>query len=190
MSSTHASSRPNRWQGFVLGVAGSIVGLLAMRLYSQHIAPLVKRDEAEKDNSQSAEPPQPLDDIAVLGKQYQKGESSTAALGRIFYTAVTGSEPQTDELKTALSYLIHWYYGLLQGGLYGAWSADRSALSSGLLYATGLWLVGDEIVVPVLGLQSGPTAVSPQTHFNRFGAHLFYGLGTAVTTRLLRLLVG
>jgi hypothetical protein len=44
-------------------------------------------------------------------------------------------------------------------------------------------------VVPVLGLQSGPTAVPPVQHANRLGAHLAYGLATGIATGLLRRLL-
>jgi len=59
----------------------------------------------------------------------------------------------------------------------------------GPAYAAGLWLLGDELVVPMLGLQSGPTAVPPVQHANRLGAHLAYGLATGVATGLLRRLL-
>ena len=41
-------------------------------------------------------------------------------------------------------------------------------------------------VAGLMGLQAGPMAVSPAQHAHRFGAHLAYGLGTAVATRILR----
>jgi hypothetical protein len=53
-----------------------------------------------------------------------------------------------------------------------------------------MWIFGDELVGPLLGIQSGPTAVLARQHANRFGAHLAYGLGTSVTTQLLLQLFG
>ena len=75
------------------------------------------------------------------------------------------------------------------GGVYGAvrGGVRFPDLVAGLVYATGLWLVGDELVVPLLGLQSGPTAASLVQHFNRLAAHLIYGAVLSVTTQVLYL---
>lgn len=183
------SSRPsNPWKGALLGVAGGFVGLLAMRVYQQHIAPALSErfgpsdDEADADDEKGA-----LESISLIGTHHREDESSTAALGRILYESFTGEEPD-DETKAALSYLVHWGYGLVQGGVYGALSetTDTPPLEDGLAFGTSLWLVGDEIVVPLLGLQDGPSAAPPVQHFNRLGAHLAYGITTAAATRLLR----
>lgn len=215
-------TRPNRWKGFVLGVAGALVGLILMRFYWQQVAPVLagppqqeqQQNEQDKgdggkassgqgkgDGQGQQQPDQgggggarqggdgragPLDSISVIGKNYRKGESSTAALGRIFYHVFTGQDPSS-ETKTALSYLVHWCYGMLMGGLYGAIRAGvRSPdLIGGLIWASGLWLFGDELVVPLLGLQGGPTSASFVQHVNRLGAHLFYGVGLALAAQSL-----
>jgi uncharacterized membrane-anchored protein YitT (DUF2179 family) len=53
------------------------------------------------------------------------------------------------------------------------------------VYSVGLWALGDELVVPLLGLQSGPTASPPVAHVNRLAAHLLYGAGLSVGTQAL-----
>ena len=187
MKAVRLYSRPNRWKGFVLGVLGATAGVAAMDAYWARVAP--RLTEAVGQGSESdAQASGPLDDIALLGRQYRDGESSTAALGRIFYTRITGQEPQSAEAKTILSYLVHYVYGMLQGGVYGAARSDAGGLDllGGAAFAVGLWLFGDELAVPLLGLQSGPTAATPVQHANRLGAHLTYGLTTAAVTRLLQ----
>jgi hypothetical protein len=177
------------WKGFVLGVVGSVAGLAAMSLYWQYVAPQLSggeensQEETEGGNGQQ----RPFDNISLVGKYYREEESSTEALGRRLYENVTGYTPRS-ETREMLSYLIHWGYGLAQGGLYGALrsSANGLDLKGGLLYGTGLWLLGDELAVPALGLQGGPTSVSSEQHLNRLGAHLAYGLGTAAATQILR----
>jgi hypothetical protein len=179
---------PNRWKDFIIGVLGSIAGLIAMRLYWQYVAPQIAGKEPSKqprDNEESE--PQPLDDISFIGRQYRAGESSTAAIGRLAYREIAGKEPRAYETKTILSNLVHWIYGLLQGGLYGVMSNFLKIPDpvAGLMYGAGLWFFGDELAVPMLGLQGGPTDVSADQHLNRLGAHLAYGLATAVTTHVL-----
>jgi hypothetical protein len=185
------SHQHNRWQGFVAGMVGGIVGLLAMRFYWDEIAPLLQPEEEEQvSGSDAYGTTLDLDDISLVGRRYRGDEPATEALGRLLYQRFTRQEPQT-ETKELLGQLIHWSYGILQGGLYGAiYTPDAGAdPTDGLIYASGLWLFGDELAVPLLGLQSGPTAAPPEQHLNRWGAHLAYGLGTAATTHLLRRLL-
>lgn len=172
-------------KSMITGLVGSVAGLMAMRLYWQKVAPLVN----ERINDEPLASGQ-LDDISLVGKQYEKGESSTEALGRMAYEKVVGEEPD-DSTKEMLSYAVHWLFGLLQGGTYGSLRAKAPGIDilGGLLFGMALWLFGDETAVPALGLQKGPTAVSPAQHVNRLGAHLAYGLGTAAAAQLLRRLL-
>lgn len=172
-------------------MAGSLAGLAAMRAYWQSIAPAVQ-ENVDLGGTDVYPDPVDLDDVSLVGQQHEEQESATAALGRLVYHSVTGKTPETEETKQLLSYLVHWGYGILQGGLYGAWRAGNGRapdFRSGAAYATGLWLLGDEAAVPALGLQAGPTATAPKGHLNRLGAHLAYGLTTAVTSRLLHKLL-
>ena len=105
----HYNCEPNRWKGFVLGLAGSLAGLMAMRYYWQYVAPFLSEFDGDGQADQSDE----LNDISLVGKQYQEDESSTAALGRLAYEQVAGKSPRAQETKTMLSYLIHWAYGIL-----------------------------------------------------------------------------
>jgi hypothetical protein len=210
--------KPNRWKGFVLGVIASNVALIVMTFYQVKVAPALAgetsrqrpsagrdgrgetgekkrsgeekggsggRDEGGKGRGESGA----LDSISLVGKHYKEGETSTAAMGRIAYRLLTGKEPSAAETQETLSYLVHWFYGMLMGGLYGAvrGGVKFPDLVGGLVYATGLWLVGDELVVPLLGLQPGPTAGSLVQHFNRLAAHLLYGAVLAMTTQALYL---
>jgi hypothetical protein len=187
-----ASQQHNTHYGknFLVGVIGGVAGLWAMRYYWQNIAPLVT-EVLPEPKRQFQQPPSSLDEISVVGKQYERGESSTEALGRMAFERVVGQEPQSEETKVALSYFVHWLFGLLQGGMYGTMRGNAAGLDlkGGLLHATGLWLLGDELAVPLLGLQKGPTATSMAQHVNRLGAHLSFGLGTSVATQILRRIV-
>lgn len=59
----------------------------------------------------------------------------------------------------------------------------------GLASGTGLWLLADELVVPLLSLAKGPTATPLPEHTHSLGAHLAYGVATSGTTQLLRRLI-
>jgi hypothetical protein len=175
---------PNRWKGFVLGVVGGAVGVLAMGYYWQAVTALTGQDPRKEKNEDG---PHALDDIAVAGQHHQEGESSTAAMARILDEAATGKEPKK-ETKMTLSTLIHWGYGMLVGGLYGAMrggAADVPDVPGGLGYGTGLWLFGSELAVPMLGLAEGPTTQPLESHAYALGAHFVYGTVAAATTQIL-----
>lgn len=183
----NSGCEPNRWRGFVFGLLGGVVGLVAMDSYWKYVAPQLASDESSSNGGDGNGQSQALANISLVGKYYREEESSTEALGRLIYESLTGYTPRSPETREALSYLVHWGYGTFQGGMYGALrsQADGLDLKGGLLYGTSLWLLGDELAVPALGLQGGPTAVSGVQHLNRLGAHLAYGLGTATATHLL-----
>ncbi|MCB8985712.1 MAG: hypothetical protein H6659_17930 [Ardenticatenaceae bacterium] len=178
----------NRIKGFIIGAIGSVAGLMAMRLYWQKVAPQV-RDKVDLGGKDAYPNNMDLDDISMVDRQPDSEESPTAVIGNMAYTALTDEEP-SESMSSKLSNMTHWGYGILQGGLYGAARAANGAdkgldLRGGAAHALGLWLLGDEVTVPMLGLQEGPTAVTPTTHLNRLGAHLAYGLATAAATQIL-----
>ena len=178
------SDRPNRWKGFTLGALGGLAGVVAMEYYWKAASALAGGDPREQ--KKDSQEPGPLDDISLVGKHHKEGESSTEAAGRIAYRLVTGKEPQSDETKNTLSYLVHWLQSMIMGGAYGATRPNASFpdIPGGIAFGAAVWLFGDELVVPALGLAGGPTAYPPQLHAHAFGAHMVYGIATAATTRL------
>lgn len=173
---------PNPLEGFLLGLVGANLGLAAMTLYQDFAAKPIFDASPEADKHPSGS----LDDISVVGKQHEDDESSTAAVGRIALEKIAGEAPKSDAAATALSYGVHWTFGMLMGGVYGALRAGKRTgpadLAVGMAFGAGLWAVADEVVVPLLGLQEGPTAASKTQHGNRLAAHLLYGAGLALGT--------
>lgn len=197
------TNRTNPWKSSFLGLCGGAAGVVAMDYYFSQIAPRVsealhtlkpqdpEENDTQEQNKKSKTTSILPKNISLVGKQYREGEVSTEALGRILYTRLTGQELKSKETKTVLSFEIHWAYGILQGAAYGAWRSNAPLLDvgGGAAFGTGLWLLGDETTVPMLGLQAGPGTVTMPQRVNRLGAHLTYGLVTALTTQLLRRLI-
>jgi hypothetical protein len=175
---------PNRWKGFVLGALRATAGVIAMQYYWKAVAAATGGDPRTQDGRSG---PPALDDISLVGSHHQSDESTTAAIGRIGYQAVTGQAP-SDETKETLSYLVHWGISMLAGGAYGAVRGPAALpdLTGGLALGIGLWLFGDELAMPLLGLGDGPAAYPPAVHTHGFGAHIPFGLATAVTTQVLQ----
>ena len=176
------------------GTLASIAGLVAMDLYFRAMKSLKERREQGEEgrgsgrgrvSSASRGEEHALDDISLVGQQSKEGEPATVAVGRIAYEKVTGREPDREQ-GARLGKAVHWGYGLAVGSLYGLLEPrfDRD-LSAGLGYGVALWLLGDELAVPALGLAKGPTAHPPTVHAQALGAHLVYGLATSAATKVL-----
>ncbi len=174
----------NRWKGVVLGAAGSAAGVIAMRSYWRVAAAVAGGDPRTQGGNPE---PQALDSISLIGTHRKEGESSTAAMGRIAYRWIAGKEPESQETRTTLSYLVHWIYSLLMGGVYGAirGRAEVPDVKGGLVLGLGVWLFGDELGTPLLGVAKGPTAYPPVLHVHALAAHVAYGLASSTTTQAL-----
>lgn len=174
--------------GMARGALGSLAGLAAMALFFRATQALSNGAGDGAGNGEDVlERRDELDDISVVEQQTRDDEPATATIGRLAYEQTMGHDPD-DELKQKLGQGVHWGYGVLVGGIYGALrpSASVPDLAAGLGYGTALWLIGDELVVPLLGLAEGPTAHSISDHASALGAHLAYGAATASATQALK----
>ncbi len=83
---------------------------------------------------------------------------------------------------------VHWAYGMAWGIGYAllARRFGHASALRGTALGVALWVVGDEIVVPALGLAPKPRRFPVSTHAKALGAHLAYGLGVDTAFRALR----
>jgi hypothetical protein len=177
----------DRIEGLKHGLLAGAAGLAAMQLAHWATRPLVRRRA-----------PRPTDVFATeramspLGLRHLPDEAATAALARIAYQRVA-HRPPPDRLKPVLSWAVHIGYGLLVAALAGVLRASgrrgghttQGAVVSGALFGLGLWLLGDELAVPLLGLADKPTAYHPSQHAQSLVEHLAYGVAAATTARKL-----
>jgi hypothetical protein len=94
----------------------------------------------------------------------------------------------TQEEKQVAGPAVHYAYGSLLGALYGGTAELFPIVGAGfgLPFGFTLWLLGDEIAVPALGLGKGPTEVSPDVHADALASHFCYGITTDLLRRVLR----
>ncbi len=166
------------WKRALAGMAGGAAGTAAMDLYM--------KAAGKVPGGQNRQPQPKTHDVSLFGRKHEEGESATAALGRIAYQAVKHREPDP-ETKNKLSEAVHWIYGVKLGAAYGLLQGrtGKGYLLGGLAFGAALWLIGDEIAVPLLGLAEGPKAYAVGLHAQALGAHLAYGVVTAGTTQLV-----
>src|SRR4051794_41126711 len=107
------------------------------------------------------------------------------AAGKVARAA--GYELSHDQKKKA-SPVVHYGFGTVMGGIYGmAMESDQlrrqQPLLSGLGFGTGVFVFGDELAVPALGL-SGQAESSLATHLYGLASHLVYGMTAEGVRRL------
>ncbi len=117
----------------------------------------------------------------------EESEDATMKLADKLYKAVRHRElPHERKRKAGL--VVHYAYGALAGGLYGALAEvnRKPMVGAGAGYATVLWALGDEVAVPLLGLSRRPREYPLSTHANALVAHLVYGVTTEMVRRGVR----
>ena len=74
------------------------------------------------------------------------------------------------------------------GGLYGGIAEVLPGVAAGLGLPFGfaLWLLGDEVAVPALGLAKPPLEYPPEVHADALAAHFMYGVTTDLLRRVFR----
>jgi hypothetical protein len=84
--------------------------------------------------------------------------------------------------------IVHYAYGSLVGAIYGGLAEliPGVAAGFGLPFGFVLWLLGDEIAVPALGLSKGPLEYPPEAHADALAVHFMYGFTTDLLRRVLR----
>lgn len=111
--------------------------------------------------------------------------STVKAAERVSETVL--GQPLPDEAKPTAGEAVHYGFGALLGGLYGAIGevvpAVRTGFGTG--YGAAVALTADELLVPALGLSPGPRQVPWSSHLYGFVSHLVFGLSLEGSRRLI-----
>ena len=118
-------------------------------------------------------------------KQGEMNEQSTVKLADKISQSVTDREIPQEQKQTAGN-TVHYAFGTLMGGVYGALasSLNKAPLGTGILFGIGLWLAADEFVLPYLGLSKRPQERDLKEHAYQASAHAVYGLCLDATNQL------
>ena len=113
--------------------------------------------------------------------------SATVKTAEAVSEGIFGHKLKENEKKPAGA-LVHYAFGTVTGGLYGAVAeiAPEITTTGGLPFGAAFWLVADEIAVPLLGLSKGPAEYPPSTHAYALASHLVYGLTAEAIRRTVR----
>ncbi len=96
--------------------------------------------------------------------------------------------PLSEETEVASVRAVHWGFGALAGGVYGA-LAEYQPVVTGRLGATfGLTLCGitHASALPMMGLTESPENQPAREHASELVTHAIYGVTTEIVRRLAR----
>jgi hypothetical protein len=168
----HSYSDKKVWTGLAGGVAGGLLASWAMNQYQA----LWKKVAEGKSNGQAREP-----------RSSNEEENATTKAASAISEKALGHKLRQQEKKPAAT-AVHYAVGTAFGAAYGVASelAPKTTLAAGLPFGAAVWLVADEITVPLLGWAPGPTQTPVSIHAQALTSHLVYGAVTDGVRRLIR----
>ncbi|MGH9899733.1 MAG: DUF1440 domain-containing protein [Pyrinomonadaceae bacterium] len=174
--------------------AGFIGGLIASWTMNRFQAFLSKATEATEDDEkpQGGKSSQQGSEGKQKSQSESQGESqesddatikTAAAISEVIFDhKLTKSE------KEIAGPAVHYAFGAITGGLYGAVTELAPVISTGvgLPFGAVVWLVADEAVVPAVGLSKSPTEYPLSIHAHALASHFVYGLTADIVRRAVR----
>lgn len=177
-------------RGVVAGVAGGLVASWVMNVFMEQAGPKITEaagqmmgDQPQDDGNQQNKPSAQDRE----SKDEPKQDATMKAADAIVST-VTGGRHLSMEERQKGGPVVHYAFGALMGGLYGAVAeyspSARSAF--GTTFGSALFVGADLVAVPAFHLSGSPKDAPTSTLATPFAAHLVYGTITEGVRRLVR----
>jgi putative membrane protein len=166
-------------------VSGFLGGMLASWVMTQYRA--VESRPVNVRKREEAEPVSKASKRKAAKHAESDGDEPTVKVAEAVSRKLFEHELSPSERKIA-GPTVHYGYGGAVGALYGGLSEliPMVGIGLGIPYATLLWLGGDEIAVPALGLSKPPTDVPAEDHATALATHFVYGITLDISRRILR----
>lgn len=191
----HVNGDTNVWKGLIAGLAGGLVASWTMNQFQAAWTRVAEGFEKPHgaQSMQPSEGPNPNerpDSSHALGQSKAEKENqddATVETAKVISRNVLGHELTENEKKPAGA-AVHYAFGTLTGGLYGAMAEVTPQVTAGvgLPFGAVFWVVADEVAVPVLGLAKRPTEYPVSTHVYALASHLVFGVTAELSRRAVR----
>lgn len=173
-------------KGMIAGAVGGLVASWFMNVFmesaGQRLQEAVETDEdrrqAVRERAMQGDEPKPL-----IPKEDATMKTADRVVG-----VVTGGRHLSWEQKQVGGPIVHYAFGTIMGGLYGA-AAEYSRvarLGNGTLFGAALFTGADMVAVPALDLSSGSGEAPVSSLTKPYAAHLIYGATTEFVRRVVR----
>lgn len=159
----------NPWKGLAAGLVAGLVASWTMNQFQALWSKLTEDEKAGQESSSDAETPSTV-------------KAADAISEEVFGHELTKSE------KEVAGPAMHYAFGAATGGVYGAMAefVPDVTVGAGMPFGTAVWLLADEVTVPLLGLSKSPTQYPLSKHAYALASHFVYGLTTEVVRRAVR----
>jgi uncharacterized membrane protein YagU involved in acid resistance len=174
----------NILKGLVAGLAAGLVASWTMNQFQAAWTRLTENSE-KPHGAQSMQPSQ--GSSGDQQQDMQEQDDATVETAKVISEGVFGHELQESEKKAAGA-AVHYAFGTLSGGLYGALAelVPQVTTAAGVPFGAAFWLLADEISVPLLGLSKGAAEYPVSTHAYALASHLVYGATAELSRRAVR----
>ena len=196
-----ASGEPDTSRNVVKGaLAGMAGGLVASWVMSrlQQVMETSGADDAVVRDTAPVVPPLAEEQLAgttysssaprlFVDGEVEKPKPTVRMANRLSKTFLRHEVPAGQENVAGQS--VHYAFGTLMGGLYGAVAEMRPEVVSklgGVPFGMAVWLLAEEIALPALHLREGPKEVPLKQHATGLASHFAYGATADGVRRLLR----
>jgi putative membrane protein len=191
---------PSVWKGLAAGLVAGLAGTIVMTKFQELCSEVTTANDGAGDGKQekkngsgrkSAGAQKGVRASRQGGQKEQHSESdeenSTEKVAAIISTKVFDHSLSKPEKKIA-GQGVHYAFGTLTGGVYGVESElmPVATTGAGMPFGASVWLLMDEVALPVMGLSKSPTEYPLATHAYALSAHLVYGLTTEIVRRVVR----
>ena len=141
-----------------IGIASGLAASFAMDLFQKgYEAVKEKVGPEEEDDGQDGEP------------------STVKAANKV--SKVAADEPLPEPYKEPAGQAVHYGFGALLGGAYGALTTvwPKTGTAFGMPFGAAVWAAADEVGVTAAGLSKPPTQTPPSSHAYSFLSHIVFG---------------
>jgi hypothetical protein len=179
----------NIYKGIAAGVAGGLVGSLAMNQFQELLGKLMENEE-RPHGAQSLQQGSPEHgigrELAERGGD-EPDDNAAVRTGNAVSELVLDHHLTKSEKETAGA-IAHYAMGVTSGAIYGAVAEmmPTATVAEGLPFGAAVWLIADEGIVPAAGLSRDSSDYPLSIHAYAFASHLVYGLTTEIVRRAVR----
>jgi hypothetical protein len=114
---------------------------------------------------------------------------ATIRAAQVASEAVGRPLPPDREKEALGGKVVHYVYGTLWGAAFAVLArevAPRVPLLAGAAFGAALWIVSDELLVPLFRFSHPPARYPATSHAKGLASHLVYGVATEAAWRIAR----
>lgn len=163
--------------GIVAGIAGGLVASWIMNEFMENMGPSLQK-AIHGNGASTVQPTQEGD----------KPDDATMKTADAVVSAITGGRHLSHEGKEKGGPIVHYAFGAIMGGVYGAVAEGipETTFGFGTAFGAALFTGADLVAVPALNLSGSSSNAPVSSLASPFAAHLVYGAATEAVRRLVR----